>query len=94
MDETPIYFDMVGNLTLEECGAKTVQVRTTGNEKNRFTCVLTILADGIKLPLIVIFEGLKMPREHYAGTTGLDEHVSECDSAPVTGTNSCLMHGV
>src|SRR6266498_1986850 len=54
MDETPVFFDMVRNLTIEERGAKTVQIRTTGNEKNRFTCVLTVLADGTKLPPIVI----------------------------------------
>lgn len=57
MDETPVYFDMVGNLTIDKRGAKTVQVRTTENDKNRFTCVLTILADGTKLLPIVIFKG-------------------------------------
>lgn len=62
MDETPVFFDMVGNLTIEERGAKTVQIRTTGNEKNRFTCVLTVLADGTKLPPIVIFKGKKIPK--------------------------------
>ncbi|CAH1770491.1 4274_t:CDS:2, partial [Entrophospora sp. SA101] len=62
MDETPVYFDMVGNLTIDKRGAKTVQVRTTGNDKNRFTCVLTILADGTKLPPIVIFKGKRMPK--------------------------------
>jgi len=61
MDETPIFFDMIGNLTIEERGAKTVQIRTTGNEKNRFTCVLTVLADGTKLPPIVIFKGKRVP---------------------------------
>ncbi|CAJ0868728.1 11424_t:CDS:2 [Entrophospora sp. SA101] len=62
MDETPVYFDMVGNLTIDKHGAKTVQVQTTGNDKNRFTCVLTILADGTKLPPIVIFKGKQMPK--------------------------------
>ena len=57
MDETPIYFDMVGNNTIETKRAKTVQVQTTGNEKNWFTYVLTILADGSKLPSLVIFKG-------------------------------------
>ncbi|CAJ0903031.1 802_t:CDS:2 [Entrophospora sp. SA101] len=37
-------------------GAKTVQVQTTGNDKNHFTCALTILADDTKLPPIVIFK--------------------------------------
>jgi hypothetical protein len=62
MDETPVFFDMVGNLTIEERDAKTVQIQTTGNEKNHFTCVLTVLADGIKLPSIVIFKGKKIPK--------------------------------
>ncbi|CAJ0898964.1 15900_t:CDS:2 [Entrophospora sp. SA101] len=62
MDETPVYFDMVGNLTIDKHGAKTVQVRTTGNDKNRFICVLIILADGTKLPPIVIFKGKRMPK--------------------------------
>ena len=53
---------MVGSLTFEESGAKTVQIRITGNEKNRFTCVLTVLADGIKLPLIIIFKGKQIPK--------------------------------
>ncbi|CAH1763281.1 6869_t:CDS:2, partial [Entrophospora sp. SA101] len=39
-------------------GAKTVQVQTTGNDKNHFTCALTILADDTKLPPIVIFKAL------------------------------------
>jgi len=41
MDETPVYFDMAGNFTINVIGDKTVHVRGTGNEKNRFTVVLT-----------------------------------------------------
>ncbi|CAG8449316.1 2501_t:CDS:1, partial [Funneliformis caledonium] len=67
MDETPVYFDMVGNLTIENHDAKTVQIRTTGNEKNQFTCVLTVLADGTKLPLIVIFKDKQMPKNLPSG---------------------------
>jgi hypothetical protein len=63
MDETPVYFDMVGNLTIDKLGAKTVQIRTTGNENNRFTCVLTVLADGTKLLPMVIFKGKLMPKD-------------------------------
>ncbi|CAJ0842350.1 11542_t:CDS:2 [Entrophospora sp. SA101] len=47
-----------GNLTIDKHGAKTVQVQTTGNDKNHFTCALTILADDTKLPPIVIFKAL------------------------------------
>ncbi|CAG8808694.1 12277_t:CDS:2, partial [Dentiscutata erythropus] len=37
MDETPIYFDMVGAYTINDRGARTVPIRTTENNKNRFT---------------------------------------------------------
>ena len=41
MDETPCYFDMPSSTTFDLKGVKTVKVRTTGNEKLRFTAVLT-----------------------------------------------------
>ena len=41
MDETPVYFDMSGELTVHIKGEKTVHIKGTGNEKNRFTVVLT-----------------------------------------------------
>lgn len=44
MDETPIWFDMAGNMTVNNKGDKTVHIRTTGNDKNRFTVVLTCSA--------------------------------------------------
>ncbi|GES92524.1 pogo transposable element with KRAB domain [Rhizophagus clarus] len=53
IDETPVYFDMVGNLTIENYGVKSVQVQTTENEKNWFTCVLIVL---------VIFKGKQIPK--------------------------------
>ena len=65
MDETPIFFDMVGALTLDCRGAQSIPIRTTGNEKNRLTCVLGILADGTKLPPMVIFKGKRKPKGQY-----------------------------
>ncbi len=44
MDETPVWFDMAGNFTINAVGDKTVHIRGTGNEKNRFTVVLTCAA--------------------------------------------------
>src|SRR2546423_4638944 len=44
MDETPVWFDMAGVYTVNVKGEKTVHVRATGNEKNRFTVVLTVAA--------------------------------------------------
>src|ERR1043165_7924279 len=44
MDETPVWFDMAGNFTINPKGEKTVYIRSTGNKKNRFTIVLTYTA--------------------------------------------------
>ena len=44
MDETPVWFDMAGNFTVNPKGEKTVHIRAMGNEKNRFTVVLTCAA--------------------------------------------------
>jgi hypothetical protein len=44
MDETPVWFDMAGNFTVDQKGTKTVHIRSTGNENNRFTVVLTCAA--------------------------------------------------
>jgi hypothetical protein len=44
MDETPVWFDMAGNITVNNKGDKTIHIRTTGNDKNHFTVVLTCSA--------------------------------------------------
>ena len=41
MDETPVWFDIAGNFTINPKGEKTVHIRAMGNEKNRFTVILT-----------------------------------------------------
>ncbi|EXX75300.1 hypothetical protein RirG_042970 [Rhizophagus irregularis DAOM 197198w] len=60
MDETPVWFDMTGNFTIDNRGEKTIHIRGTGNEKNRFTVVLTVSADGTKFPPICIFKGKRL----------------------------------
>ncbi|UZO00989.1 uncharacterized protein OCT59_012099 [Rhizophagus irregularis] len=62
MDETPVWFDMAGNITVNNKGDKTVHIRTTGNDKNHFTVVLTCSADGTKYPPICIFKDKQLPR--------------------------------
>ena len=51
MDETPVWFDMAGNFTINPKGEKTVHICATGNEKNRFTVVLTCAAGQQVFPL-------------------------------------------
>ena len=61
-DQTPLTFDMPYNTTVNTKGAKTVQLNTTGNEKNRFTVMLACTADGRKLPPYVIFKRKTLPK--------------------------------
>ena len=54
VDQTPIYFDMPTSTTMDVKGSKTITIKTAGNEKNRFTCMLPCMADGTKLSPYVI----------------------------------------
>ena len=61
MDETPTYIDMLTNRTIDIRGAKTIDLQHTGHIKSRFTVVLTIAANGYRLPTYVILRKLKKP---------------------------------
>jgi len=63
MDETLMFFDMPGNLTVHPVGDKTVTIRTSGNEKQHFTVVLSCLANGTKLKPLLVFKRKTMPKE-------------------------------
>ena len=49
MDETAVWFDMIGNSTVEHKGARTIALKTTGHEKSRLTVILAAKGDGTKL---------------------------------------------
>ena len=50
MDETPTYIDMGCNRNIEEIGKKSIEINNTSHLKSRFTVVLTIAANGYRLP--------------------------------------------
>ena len=56
MDEAPVFFDLPSNRTVDYVGSKTVTIRTTGHDITHFTAVLGCMADGTKLPPMVIFK--------------------------------------
>lgn len=62
MDETPVCFDIPSNRTVEQKGVKTVFIKTTGHEKTRFTVVLGCMADGSRLPPVIIFKRKTLPK--------------------------------
>lgn len=61
-DQTPVYFDMPANTTVESTGAKQVRVLTSGNEKARVTAMLACTADGTKLPPFLVFKRKTLPK--------------------------------
>ncbi len=56
MDETLMIFDLPSNTTIDETGTRSVSIRITEHEKTNFTVILTCMADGTKLPPLVIFK--------------------------------------
>ena len=68
-------FDMPLTRTVDTSGKKTVSIKTTGNEKNHFAVVLACMADGNKLPPMIIFKRKTMPKEEIP--SGVIVHVHE-----------------
>ena len=65
MDEVPLSFNMPSNRTIDITGTKTVGIRTTGHEKSNFTVVLGCMANGVKLPPVIIFKLVNVPRQEF-----------------------------
>jgi hypothetical protein len=57
MDQTPVYFCMTRQKTLDIVGVKTVHIRTSTNDTKRATVAVTIAADGTVLPSTIVFKG-------------------------------------
>ena len=64
-DQTPLTFDIPHTMTIDTKGSSTVNIKVTGNEKNRFTVMLACTSDGGKLPPFIIFKQKTMPREEF-----------------------------
>jgi len=68
MDETPVYFDLVPNRTIDVKGRKSIRVRTTASDKRHLTVVLAVTAAGQTLPPMIIFKGKReLKIDHPAG---------------------------
>ena len=62
MDETPMRFELPATRTLEFTGNRTVPILSCGGDKQSFTVVLAVKANGEKLPPKVIFKGVRQLR--------------------------------
>ncbi|CAN0431392.1 unnamed protein product [Ascophyllum nodosum] len=58
MDQTPIQQEVSVDTMLERIGAKDARIATAGKEKQRFTLVLAVMADGKKILPRIIFKGM------------------------------------
>ena len=57
MDETAIYYENIYTTTVTKIGNSTVSVKNLNKDKMKITILLCILADGTKLPPLLIFRG-------------------------------------
>ena len=73
MDEVPLTFDVPSNKTVDAKGSKIIMIKTSGNEKTRYTVVLACCADGTKLPTLIIFERKTLPKDVFS--RGIYVHV-------------------
>ena len=62
MDETPMRFELPATRTLEFTGNRTVPILSCRGDKQSFTVILAVKADGEKLPPKVIFKGVRQLR--------------------------------
>ena len=65
MNEIPLTFDILLNRTVEKRGASAVTMRIAENGKLGFTVVLACLANGQKLPPMVIFGRQTLRKENF-----------------------------
>jgi len=63
MDEVSLTFDVPLNKTVDVKGVKTIMIKTSGNEKTRYTVVLACCADGTKLPPLLNFKRKMLPKD-------------------------------
>jgi hypothetical protein len=61
-DQTPLYFSMPTDATVEGKDEKSIITHTSGCEKQHCTVMLALTADGRELPPYVIFKRKKMPK--------------------------------
>jgi hypothetical protein len=56
MDQTPVYFLMSTNRTLEIVGKRTIHIRTSTNDTRQATVAVRIVGDSTVLPSMIIFK--------------------------------------
>jgi hypothetical protein len=77
MDETPVFLNMPLTKTIVKRGSSQVIIKTQNQEKCRISVLLTIVADGSKLPPMIIFKA--KDRANIYNKLQKDQHVINGD---------------
>ncbi|GBC34414.1 pogo transposable element with KRAB domain [Rhizophagus irregularis DAOM 181602=DAOM 197198] len=64
MDETHMALNL-SNTAVGHWDTKSVAILSTGHERANFTVVLACMANGEKLPSVIIFKLVNVPREDF-----------------------------
>lgn len=88
MDEVPVCFDMPSKFTMDFQGTSDVRITTTGSEKSRFTVVLCVTANGVKLPAYIIFCRKTIPKGNYPSNVIISANEKSC----MTSVETQLWH--
>ena len=62
-DQSPVFFDILSNVTVDKKGAELIIVGSTVNEKSCITVILGVTAYGRKLPPYVILKRKVLSKE-------------------------------
>jgi hypothetical protein len=62
VEETPLHFNMLTNMTIKGKGEKSIIIHITGCGKQHYTVMLAITVARRKLPHCVIFKRKTMPK--------------------------------
>ena len=66
MNEISISFNLPNNTTVEQHSTKTISILSTEHECSNFTVILSYMADGTKLPSVIIFKLVNVPQEEFS----------------------------
>jgi hypothetical protein len=66
-DQTPVYFEMPLDTTVNKRGEKNITIISGGNEKQRCTMMLCVMVDGRKLPPYIVLKRKTLPKINMTG---------------------------
>ncbi|XP_034967923.2 pogo transposable element with KRAB domain [Zootoca vivipara] len=83
MDETAVFMGQGAQTTIEQRGASSIYVPSTGHESSRVTCILAIRLDGKKATPVIIAKGKKDKIERVSGIYVLESEKAWCTQAVI-----------